>query len=581
MSVSLGKRLRYKDLFDDEPLDFEEYFSGVGKEDIYKAISFLVNIANPNHKHHHAKDMVSIWFCDENKKLREDLLGKLSNGDSIANIISSLKLMEFVMQSDFDEKRTKSDAEFEIDLFKAYLLLNSEQDLIEEQGHKNLPPEKEDDERVRGLFLAMNFHDSDLTNYNLPELMIIQLVKSIEFFKYLENRKELNPHLSLFLSKYNCNSWEEWIKKYLAIIFPTIQKEEKSFFDYTIAKDENFEMNCKFFDSFTINDEDDFRLSDFITLRTNPILKIAEGHYRILNKLFLVEKLFKSIQFQFSLQINKEISKEHRVRDFRSDHCDNFSERTLLYNILKNLFPNKKWIKLSGDDFLANGYSAEPDYYIRFKNKIFLFESKDVVLKGEEKQSRDYPILKKALGEKFYKIEKGDKTEQKAVLQIIENIKRVLKIYYDKCDKAYNPNNVKIYPILVIHDRQFDSFAVNELISNWFNSELAKIKDKFNISNVQQITVLNIDTMILYQETFKQRGDNRLEKLISEYHQNIKFEPEKYRILEEVNVKKMNSFRPFTNFVNEKFDKRKIKKVPSHVMKYAEELFKEKKEGSP
>ncbi|MBC6993208.1 hypothetical protein QWY85_05700 [Neolewinella lacunae] len=581
MSVRIGKRLRYKDLFDDEPLDFHEYFKGVGKEDIYKAISFLVNVANPNHKHHNPKDMVSIWFCDENKELREALLSKLNNGDSIANIISSLKLMEFVMQSSFDENRTKSDAEFEIDLFKAYLLLNSEQDIIEEKGHKNLPPEKEKDERMLGLFLAMNFHDSDLTNYNLSELMIIQLIKSIDFFKYLESRKELNPHLKLFLSKYNSDSWEDWIKKYLAIIFPIIQKEEKSFFDYTIAKDENYEMNCKFFDSFTINDENDFRLSDFITLRSNPILKIDEGHYRILNKLFLVEKLFKSIQFQFSLQINKEVSKDEQIKDFRSDHCDNFSERTLLYNILRNSFPKKNWIHLSGDDFLAKGYSAEPDFYVRFKNKVFLFESKDVVLKGEEKQSRDYPTLKKALSEKFYKIEKGGKIEQKAVLQIIENIKRILTVYYDKCDKGYNPKNIKIYPILIIHDRQFDSLSVNELISNWFELELSKIKGEFDTSNVQQIIVLNIDTMILYQETFKQRGNNRLEKLISDYHENIKFEPAKYRSLGEVKAKKLNSLRPFTNFVDVEFDKRKVNKIPTHVMKYAKELFKDEKEGSP
>lgn len=489
MSVQIGKRLRYKDLFNDESLDFKDYFKGVGKEDIYKAIPFLVNVANPNHKYHPPKEMVSIWFCDENKKFREDLLSKLNKGDSIANITSSLKLMEFVIQTDFYEARTKSEAEFEIDLFKAYLLLNSEQDKIEEAGNKNLPPEEEKDERMLGLILAMNFHDSDLINYNLYELMIIQLIKSIEFFKYLECRKELNPHLEIFLAKYNCESWEEWIMKYLRIIFPVILKEEKSFFDYSIAKDDNYEMNCKFFDSFTINDENDFRLSDFIALRTNPILKIEKGHYRILNKLFLVEKLFKSIQFQFSLQINKEVSEKDRISDFRADHCDNFSEKTLLYNILQNSFPKKNWIHLSGDDFLANGYSAEPDYYIRFKNKIFLFESKDVVLKGEEKQSRDYPTLKKALCEKFYKIEKNGKTEQKAVLQIVENIKRILKKYYDKCDKGYNPKNIKIYPIIVTHDRQFDSLSVNKLISKWFELELSRIKEEFENFNVQQIVV--------------------------------------------------------------------------------------------
>ena len=176
MSVRIEKRLRYNDLFDDEPLDFKEYFRGVGKEDIYKAISFLVNVANPNHKNNFAKDLVGNWFCNENSQLREELLNKLKEGDSIANIISSLQLMEFVMQSDFDEKRIKSDVDFEIDLFKAYLVLNSDQDKIEEKGQMNLPPKEEKEERMLGLFLIMNFHDYDLTNYNLFDLMIIQLI---------------------------------------------------------------------------------------------------------------------------------------------------------------------------------------------------------------------------------------------------------------------------------------------------------------------------------------------------------------------------------------------------------------------
>lgn len=76
MSVKIGKRLRYIDLFDDEPLEFKDYFNGISRDDIFKAISFLVNVANPNHKNHLAKDLISVWFCDKNADLREGLLQK-------------------------------------------------------------------------------------------------------------------------------------------------------------------------------------------------------------------------------------------------------------------------------------------------------------------------------------------------------------------------------------------------------------------------------------------------------------------------------------------------------------------------
>jgi len=243
--------------------------------------------------------------------------------------------------------------------------------------------------------------------------------------------------------------------------------------------------------------------------------------------------------------------------------------------MLRNSFPIKKWIHLSGDNFLAQGYSAEPDYYIRFKNKIFLFESKDVVLKGEEKQSRDYPIVQNALKKKFYKIDKEGKIEAKAVLQLIENIKRILTKYYDKCDDGYNPANVKIYPILIVHDRQFDSLGVNRLVSKWFKKELVEMKDEFNIYNIQDITVINIDSILLHQETFKKRGNNRIEKIISDYHKNIKFIPENYRSQAEKEQKILNSFRSFTNFVDTELSEIASQRMPSYIMEYVKELFNE------
>ena len=144
---------------------------------------------------------------------------------------------------------------------------------------------------------------------------------------------------------------------------------------------------------------------DFIILRSNPIHKKSDNSYIIINKLFLVERIFKSIIFEFSLDINKIVPKEHKLKDFRANYCDNFSEQKLLYKFIYNSFPNNsKYIKVDGNEFLNKKYIGEPDYYVRFKNKVLLFESKDVILKGDEKQSRNYLTLKEALQSKFLKI---------------------------------------------------------------------------------------------------------------------------------------------------------------------------------
>lgn len=278
----------------------------------------------------------------------------------------------------------------------------------------------------------------------------------------------------------------------------------------------------------------------------------------ILYKLFLVEKLFKSIQFQFSLEINKEVEKKYRLKDFRSDHCDNFSEQVLTYKVVENSFPKKNWIRISGENFKLKDYkTGEPDYYVRFKNKVFLFESKDVVLKGGEKQSRDYSIIKEALKDKFYWVKKKNKIKSKAILQLIENIKKILDKFYSQCDIDYKSDTIKIYPILIVHDRQYEALGVNKLLIKWFDEELAKIKNDYNISNIKNITVLNIDTMLFFQETLKQRGKSRLEKLIDDYHK-ANLNP--------------TYFKSFDNFMQTTFDKKNLK-LPNYVRNYATKIF--------
>lgn len=56
----------------------------------------------------------------------------------------------------------------------------------------------------------------------------------------------------------------------------------------------------------------------------------------------------------------------------------------------------------------------------------------------------------------------------------------------------------------------------NKLINQWFKEELEKIK-KVDKKNIRPITVIDIDTLILYQDYFKD-GKLKLHKLIDEYH---------------------------------------------------------------
>lgn len=568
MGAKLGRRLGYKDIFDDKPLEFSQYFKGVNKNLLLAFVSTLIKAAHPNHRLNQPKELVKTWFSTPNYDLKKSILRKIATNDGIINIISSLNISEYILKNEFDQTKSIPNAVVEVNIFKAYLLLNEKQDALERVGLEKLST-KNNEEKMLAFMLSSSFHDSDLMNYKLIDVFISQLVKSIEFFNYLDRTPELNPHLNLFLKKFNCNTWKEWLNKYLSAVLPVIKSNNESYFDLIVEKNDDYNLNCRFLDNFSIQEDSSYQNKDFITIRSLPLIKIDEGKYRVISDLFLIEKIFKSIQFLFSLKINRELPKAQRLKDFRGIHCDKFSEQVMLYQLIIKSFP-KSWIHISGEKFKKYGYKAEPDYYLRNNNIIFLFESKDVVLKGEEKQSRDYATLVKALKEKFYKAENRDKIEFKAVLQILRNVKRILSHYYEKCDIGYNPSDIKIYPILITHDRQFDSLGVNNLINNWFQTELQKLKEQYHISNVYPLTVININVFLSFQDHFYSRKKIRLEELIEEYHERTNFSLTNY---EDLKQQKLNSYISFSNFIDTKINEFKLRKMPVFINEYIKKIF--------
>jgi len=545
MTTSISLRLTYNDFFE-ETDSIENLLVGFTKNDLFRATSLLNSKVRQNQD---SINTIIDWFSSA--ELRDDLVKKVSKKEShIINTYSNLTLLSYLLDCD-DSDIQISTNEFELNLFKIYLLINSQQDSIE---NKSFPKIKdlETEEKLSASLLQMSYYSYDLDNYILQEVFLCQLIKSIEFFKYMETN--LSNHLELFLKKYKCEDWQEWIKKLLNIIILILGHDDSQFSEVKLD-DNHIEEIGGFLELFRRN----FDLPekpDFIELRSNPLYKFNSSTYIIINKLFLIERIFKSVTFEFSLEINKDINDKFKIKDFRAEYCNNFSEETIFYEMIHNSFPdNSKFKKISGTDFKNVGYDiGEPDYYVRFKNKVLLFESKDVILTGKEKQSRDYSTLKEVLREKFLKTtNKKGKIEEKAILQLISNIKRVFSKFYNDIDSEYDDSNVKIYPYLVTHDRQFDTPELNRLINRWFRSEIEKTFNKEQQKRIYNLTILNIDSILLNQESFRKRGLNSLEILTKKYHESIK--PIKYSTNEEIEQHYLDTSLSFYTYLGRHFDK--------------------------
>jgi len=544
-------------VFNDENYnDYIEKLETLPKELLFKASTFLLSFHHSDSFVHSHYELLSKWFGEANNKIANEINDKINEyiktiGHEIViiNPRSSLELFERIL-SIKDTPITVTESGFELLLFKVYLALNqklNENDkLISEtaKSNKNYPV-------LINLAIGMSLPTFDISNYNIAPIFITQVLRAIYLFEFLEERIELKPFLQEFYNRFNVGGYKEYLGKILPISGSIISSKEQGNINLVINKDEKLDANIDFLNKLSvthISDEEEFQ-DDFLYLRANPLLRTDEYTFQIIFPLFAIEKNFNGLYFLLK-EINDNLPKEKQIK-LRQLITYDFSEKYVLYKLLENIY-KKKYFKLKGVDINTSG---APDYYIRNGNKVFIFESKDILINAKIKTSYDFNEYEKALKEKLYFYNNGKKEKPKAVKQLLNFTEKLLTNSF-KEDKRFKPNSIKIYPIIVLHNRQLDIIGLNNLINIWFAKELEKLKEKsLLIKNVRNITIINIDTLIIFQEQLKS-GKIKLEMILDEYQKWIKkseLENKKFKNQEEHFSTIENSLVSFNMYIFNKY----------------------------
>src|SRR5690606_32173435 len=219
---------------------------------------------------------------------------------------------------------------------------------------------------------------------------------------------------------------------------------------------------------------------------------------------------------------------------------------------------------------------TEPDYYVRNGKKIFLFEIKGSVIRGDIKQSFSWFTIEKEVRKKVY----GDQADKKAILQLIERIEILV---HDKNKAGFDkqlPNNFIVTPILLATDHSLSTIGVNHILNTWFEEEIAKSEILSPIKKrVRKLVLINIDTLIVYSEYFKEKSGS-FEELLDSYIGRIdiarigsirkKYFPDadvaQYELEQRIN----DILIPFSIHVEQKMGKPKMIK---EFMEFAGKLF--------
>lgn len=148
----------------------------------------------------------------------------------------------------------------------------------------------------------------------------------------------------------------------------------------------------------------------------------------------------------------------------------------------------------------------EPDYYLRHNKRIYLFESKDVLIKKEVKSSGDIEKILNVLKEKFLITNKGIPI---GIGQLVTSISQIVENIFEYDDFVNGKNNIIIYPILLVNDRIMEIPGVNYILNQWYLQLIKdKLKDKFDSNYIKPLTIIDIDTIIFGLDYFIKNDNN-------------------------------------------------------------------------
>lgn len=514
------------------------YLKGIDRSVILQIASFLLGFNSSSSPFIDWRNFLGMWFRKENLAFAEQIADncarlerKYQTHVSLYYNIAAFRLFEFALSLP-ETETTQSPAESEINLFKAYayfLTRSTEQQITNAEF---LHAQQDHSAAILTMF-NIHFGVADLENYDLDEVIACQMVKGTALFQFMEASPKWIPLLQKFYDHFRIKHWTEYFQGTIPLIKGILRKAKEGTLDFNVAVDEHYESSMFFLKKLAQQQYTGAEIPDFIRLRGKPLYQIDNNTFRVISDLFLADKIYKSLFFELKV-LNDSLPPGQQIKELRGDYGEEFTEQSLLYQVLDFIYGQRKYVRLSGSEITKKfKVAGGPDYYLRNGNHLFLYENKDTFVPGSIKTSGDIEKILTDLKLKlYYKTNENGKISPKAVQQLTSNIERAL-LKQNKFDTDYKEKNLQIYPILVLHDACYNAPGFNQIINDWFKIELKKLNDKgINTDRVKPITYIHIDTLILYGEYFKQKKES-LNDLIVAFHRSQKVGNKQFSSLSE------------------------------------------------
>jgi hypothetical protein len=505
--IKIIQRLEFEDVFPEEKkLDTLEYLSKVSKETLLKSIGFFNTREVPNFDNFFSNHEIATDIYE--RVVNYSKKNNVKNKPETVSRQASLKLAELILSNKeelLDENENSSIDDDEINLFKAFLVVNRELNKNQELGNTS----DSNFEKLVDYSIIFNFPISDLAIFDNDDLEFLKLiyttlVKVEQLFEFLKSKAEYSTLKNHLIKSFNTTNQEDFFKemKYLFGKLLELKTSNNYIFEVQDAKSELFITSMISDD--IVTDE------DFTYIKIHPLYEIEKHTYSIVNYFYVVDKFYRSSKFKLKEIYESDSTLKSTYGNFFNFFNKEFSENYLMKNILDDIFNKKYFIKKPETEKELPG---EPDYYLRYNNNVFIFENKDVLIAKAIKASADIEQINEVLKTKFL----IDGKKKVGIGQLINTTEEILEKKFRFDSYVNSKNNLKIYPILLVHDRIFLTLGINYRLNSWYLENLEKrLGDNYDLSNIKSLTVIDIDTLILWSPYLKEK-DNRFKEILDKH----------------------------------------------------------------
>ena len=269
--------------------------------------------------------------------------------------------------------------------------------------------------------------------------------------------------------------------------------------------------------------------SDYKVFKGKPLIKLANGSFAVYNTEIVIDRVFSSLYFDFN-EIRRNLS--GRQPDIANIFTSEFIEKTLFAGLVSscinlndyNAYNEEELLKVHKIKDKELGY---PDFLIRntSRNKLILFECKDIRLNAWIKESRNYDLLERELKNKIVKKKYKTDRQQKCHIKMMPKRIGVGQIAGHVANVSNGcfpwakdlPKDAIVYPVLVIADNRLIFDGLPRLMQQWYY-ECLNEEGVTDTIKERPLIMMSPLTLIKYHDLFYSNG---FEFFFDSYYRSI------------------------------------------------------------